>query len=435
MLSNQFPRHFTILLLLTTFFVSPAFANKYLPIVPSQESTKSDATSKAKTTEEATNADDSATASAKSFNISVTQLPINKLIQLIGRETNANIILGDDFYTSDTADKQLPEVSLNYTGNNIEEVLTLFCQAYDYYWKHFADIGYVITKTRTATFKISRLADLNYEASFNAEKPQTHISGGTSLPYLTRIKQQVQSLLTATGQVSISASGFITVQDRPSNVRLVQQYLQAEEAQKELIQYNVKLIRAEAAAGISKHIDWSTGRVVHEWQSTGLLGSTIPFVAASSRFFSASPEDVNQLPKKVRNLDFSQVTVFLTPIKISDDTYQASVYLEVTENLKQPTAQHTENWATQHQNSTVSTVLLKKDATSLVTGLTFDTSRSHFQNSEVRVEYALLITPSTPTSPEHSHASQPVKFERSLSTSSVTLPCDKILYDDPNGVF
>lgn len=429
---------FCVICVCSLAIVSQSFAgSNYLPIVPTDKGSQPSA-SEPSTEEVLTDSDEprqeTTTANFQDFRqtepvtFSITQVPLSNVVQLLGREFDRNIVLADNLY----ADDEPFTVSLNYTGHSIEQVLSLFCQAYDLYWENLEDIGYIISKTQTAAFKIRLPSERSYSASFGQAASKVQQSGGKQLSIGKSLRSQLEPFLTIDGAMSISEAGILTVKDRPSAIRLIRQTLQLEEAQKELLQYNVKLVRAEVSANTSSKIDWSSGQVVHEWQNSGFFGETLPYISSASQIF----KDTGGNLKETSDILHSNVTIFLTPTQHNKTDIIADVYVEVQEETRQPSSWR-EAFAVDTANALTSKVLLEKNQPTVITGLTFNRIFMLETSKETRVEYALMITVSEPGQSTEMRLSRPMTNNEQIQSTQDLRdePCDEILYEDPHGVF
>jgi type II secretory pathway component GspD/PulD (secretin) len=260
--------------------------------------------------------------------IEVTDAPLTTVLKLIGREMQTNIALSSEFSEINTDD--ILRITLNYTGNSLQDAVDLICRANDLSWKQLENGSYIISKFQTAAFAVDRQHEVSFQNSED-ESAALSVSSGRNLQSLETLETKVRPLLSVDGTAVVNATGILVVRDRPSYIQDIRSYLQIVESRKDQLVFDVKLLKIDHSLSITTpSAVQQYGQLLYQWTSTGLLGTTIPFqkktrIEKGSKYISDGQTYTTDSSIE------TGIKLFLTPIKKSTTQSQVSVYAELTE--------------------------------------------------------------------------------------------------------
>jgi len=271
------------------------------------------------------------------FSVNVSGLPVAALVKLLGQHAGENVAVDTDFWVDGKLNS--PRVSFTYTGSSIEAALTLLCEANNIHWKKLTS-GYVVSKFRTSIIAVSQAHYVSFSATEESSKHS--ITGGGDFRYLKYVATQARKFLSKTGTLAVSPSGLITVRDRPANVCDIENFIRAEESRHGQVTIYSKLVRqAKVENGTVPKTE-----VLHEWSSSSVIGSVMPFTKNSTATETAS-----------------KFKMFVTPLRVEDSGTQIAVYV---------------SHAADARVSFNTTLLIPKDGTAILAGLDIDDTYEYF---------------------------------------------------------
>ena len=385
------------------------------------------------------------------FRIVADGITVTGLVKLLSTETGQNVALDSDFYVN--GQLRSPTLTFSYTGSDFEEALTLLCQANDLNWMKVDGSGYVLSRFRTASFAVSSLHNVSFEsgdyilAGKDADKGsfskgKLKVLGGADSQQLSKTAEQLKTMLSTEGALVFSSAGVVTVRDRPTRVAAIKKFLSADEARRETVEVSVRVVQADVDETNSgrQPIDWAKGKVVHEWEGSGQLGSTLPF------------RKVTTIPGPAGESLRTGMEVFVTPVRKSGSDITASVYVKYSDRVGQTEINGRLQPVIQ-ENETNATVTIPLGGQALVSGLSLDYTATDVSKESAEVtgaskksEYAVIIATKSKTgrlgsvSAAKQALPTPVPFASStrLGTTKIeSAPCptgNSIKLTDPSGV-